>query len=81
MDYRSATRKDGNKGWLDKFSKNLRNKMDERGLNQKALSGLSGICKGDISRYVNGLQMPNAKTLAELAKALRCSSGALIDYI
>ena len=81
MDYRFTTRKDGNKRWLDKFSENLKNKMDERGLNQKALSELSGIGKGDISRYVNGLQMPTAKTLTELAKALRCSSGALIDYI
>ena len=58
------------KVWLSEFSDNLRDLIQEEGITQKQLAEESGIDQSDLSRYINGLQMPSVKAVVNLAYAL-----------
>lgn len=47
------------------------------GISQPELSNLAGVSQPYISQIENGDRVPTAKTLAPLAKALKCT----IDYL
>lgn len=55
--------------WL-KFSEQLRQAMDELGVNQSQLVGMTGKSKGSISQYLSDQQEPSEQTKSEIAVAL-----------
>lgn len=59
------------------FSKNLKSVMDERGMTQTQLSGLTGISKSGISQYLAGKTTPKINILQKLADALDTS----VDFL
>jgi len=60
------------------FGQRLRQLREERFLSQQALADGIDLQIAQISRYERGISMPNAETLAELAKFLRVSVGRLL---
>jgi transcriptional regulator with XRE-family HTH domain len=62
---------------MSKFSRNLRDLMKKRGVNQVELSGLSGIKQQNISRYLSenpqGKFPRDLETLLSLCQALNCT--------
>jgi len=62
------------------FSKNKFCKvLINEGYTLKELEALTNINASNLSRYKNGRQSPNLKTIGRLAKALRCQPDDLID--
>lgn len=66
--------------WLDIFSGNLISLLDENYMTQNELSIETGISKGSISKYVNGIQMPTVRALLAISYALDESVDDLIDF-
>ena len=60
------------------FGQRLRRLREERFLSQQALADGIDVQIAQISRYERGISMPNAETLANLAKFLRVSVGKLL---
>ena len=60
------------------FGQRLRQLREERFLSQQALADGIDVQIAQISRYERGISMPNAETLADLAKFLRVSVGKLL---
>lgn len=54
------------------FGVRLRKLMSRKGITQEMLSSMTGITQGMISRYVNGLSIPNFYKVDKIAKALSC---------
>lgn len=59
--------------------KKLKSIRKARGYTQGELAYMVGVSITAISLYENGARIPNIKTLAKLAKALRCRIADLID--
>ena len=57
-----------------RFAEKLRNAMQELGLNQAQVCGLTGKSKGSISQYLSSKQIPSEKVQSEIATALGLSS-------
>lgn len=55
--------------------------MNERNINQKQLSKLSGIHESSISRYLHSGQKPRIDVVVNIAKALQVDTGYLLDDI
>jgi len=53
--------------------------MQNKGINQKELSKLSGITESSISRYLNNIQKPRVDVLLNFAKALGVTVDILLD--
>lgn len=68
------------KEWLDIFSNNLARLLDENLMSQNDLSIETGISKGTVSKYVNGLQMPTVRALLAISYAFDESIDDLIDF-
>lgn len=66
--------------WLDIFGENLKRLMREHGYSQKNLAEDTGLSESTISRYMNGLAIPKATALINLATALECTLYELIDF-
>lgn len=66
--------------WLDIFSDNLISLLDENYMTQNELSIETGISKGTISKYVNGIQMPTVRALLAISYAFDESLDDLIDF-
>lgn len=60
------------------FGQRLRQLREERFLSQQALAEGIDVQIAQISRYERGISMPNAETLADLAKFLRIPVGHLL---
>lgn len=60
------------------FALNLRRQMTVSDLNQADLARYAGVTQAAICRYCAGHRLPRADTLARMAKALGCSSSALL---
>lgn len=71
--------------FIDIFSGNLRELMQEFGYNQQALADAAKLDKSIVSRYLAGKTMPTVKGLVNLSIALNCTVDELvgnsIDYI
>lgn len=63
------------KTWVDKVKK----AMDEKGINQKKLSELSGITEPSISRYLKGERTPRIDIITNFARALNLDINDLLD--
>lgn len=57
-----------------RFAEKLRNAMQELGLNQAQVCGLTGKSKGSISQYLSSKQIPSEKVQSEIATSLGLSS-------
>lgn len=69
-----------NQDWVEEFSNNLRAVMREEKITQRQLANKSGMSQADISRYINGKQIPSCRAIINLAYALHCSTDDLIDF-
>ena len=56
--------------WKERLSSNIRRLLVARGWNQSDLARHSGVGTDNISRYLKGKYVPNAKHLGKLADAL-----------
>ena len=59
--------------WKEK----IKGLMDEKNINQKQLSELSGITESSVSRYLKGERTPRIDIVVNFAKAL----GVEVDYL
>ena len=53
--------------------------MNERNINQKKLSELSGITESSVCRYLNGDRIPRIDVIVNFAKALEVDVEYLLD--
>lgn len=58
----------------------IRKAMEVRGMTASELAKKSGIAKGSISKYLNGLVVPKQSAIGEMAKALSVSPAWLMGY-
>lgn len=58
----------------------IKKAMEVRKLTASELAKKSGISKGSISKYLNGLVIPKQSAIGELAKALSVSPAWLMGY-
>ncbi len=61
--------------WREKVSQ----LMNERNINQKQLSQLSGITESSISRYLHSSQRPRMDIVVNISKALHVETEYLLD--
>lgn len=66
--------------WLDIFSANLIDMLNEQGYSQEKLAYETNLSQGTISKYINKKQMPSLKAIINIAYALDCSIDELIDF-
>lgn len=66
--------------WLDIFSDNLIDMLNEQGYSQEELAYESNLSQSTISKYINKKQMPSLKAIINIAYALDCSIDELIDF-
>ena len=59
--------------WRKVFADRLCEYMCTTGITQQSLSEYTGLSKGAINKYVNGLATPSGYALAKLAKAFDCN--------
>lgn len=70
--------------WLDIFSKNLIEMMDNVGMSQRDLAKETSLDESTISRYINKERIPTVKAIINISVALCCDIDDLIffgDYI
>ena len=53
--------------------------MEERSINQKQLSGMSGITESSLSRYLHSEKRPRMDIVVNVAKALHVETSYLLD--
>lgn len=66
--------------WLDIFSDNLIDMLNEQGYSQEELAYETNLSQSTISKYINKKQMPSLKAIINIAYALDCSIDELIDF-
>lgn len=66
--------------WIDIFSENLREMMEEKGLGQNELARRSKLSKATVSRLLAGTAAPSFKSIINLSYALDCTTDELIDF-
>lgn len=67
------------KMWLRFFSDNLADYLTERGLSQADLAEKSHLSQASISKYMSMQRIPSCIAIANIARALECDVGDLID--
>lgn len=55
------------------FSKQLKERLCQKGISQKQFSIMTGISKSGISQYISGKNIPRHNVQLKIAKALDCS--------
>lgn len=66
--------------WMREFGSNLKCLLKDAMMTQKELAEDSGISESMISDYVNGLRIPGAKAIVNIANTLSCNTDDLIDF-
>lgn len=66
--------------WLDIFSNNLLDMMEEANVSQHELSRRTGIAQATISRYITKKQMPSVRAIVNISYALNCDAFDIIDF-
>ena len=66
--------------WLDIFAGNLVSLMEENGYSQQQLADATGLSKGTISYYTNGLRMPGVRAIINIAYEFGLTMDELIDF-
>lgn len=65
--------------WRKLFARNLNQKMRNVAMTQDRLAEMIGVTQVTISKYTNGLAIPNSRNLIKMAKALKCSIHELVN--
>lgn len=63
---------------LSNLSENLKELMQERGLNQSALAAALNTCNSKISSYITARRAPNYTTFVSLIEYFHCSADFLL---
>ena len=66
--------------WMENFSENLQDILDERGVKQRELSDMTGIPTSTISAYINQAIMPSAEAVVKISYALDVEFNDLLDF-
>lgn len=66
--------------WLEIFSANLRELLEERGFTQRDLAIASRLSDSTISDYIHGQKIPGLRAIINIAYALEISIDELIDF-
>lgn len=66
--------------WLKNFGNALREVMDYTNTDQAELADILGVSQSSISRYVNGLQMPDIRTILLIAYELDWNIDDLVNF-
>ena len=66
--------------WLEIFSTNLRELLEERGFTQRDLAIASRLSDSTISDYIHGQKIPSLRAIINIAYALEISIDELIDF-
>ena len=66
--------------WLEIFSTNLRELLEERGFTQRDLAIASRLSDSTISDYIHGQKIPCLRAIINIAYALEISIDELIDF-
>lgn len=66
--------------WLDIFSNNLIDMLNEQGYSQEELAYETNLSQSTISKYINKKQLPSLKAIINIAYALDCGIDELIDF-
>lgn len=70
----------GVKGGADmSWQEKVKNLMNDRGINQKQLSQLSGITESSVSRYLRSERRPRLDIVVNFAKAFGVATEYLLD--
>lgn len=56
--------------WMQNFGENLREILIHKGINQRALSEMTGISPSMISDYINGKKMVSGESIVKIVYAL-----------
>lgn len=62
-----------------KFSEKLKKAMQDLGINQKQLAGMTGIGKSSISQYLSGKNIPTAERQKDIAVSLGLEPGYFLQ--
>lgn len=66
--------------WMEVFSDNLKDAMEDAGFNLRMLADESGLSISTISKYINKQQMPGVKALVNIAYALGIEVEDLVPH-
>ena len=66
--------------WLDIFSTNLKEIMEEQGYTQRDLANDIGVSESAISNYAKGTKIPGIKVLINMAYEFDISLDDLMDF-
>lgn len=66
--------------WLDSFSENLRELMDEKGYTQRELAEATGLSSSAINYYITGERIPGVKAIINIAYELDVDVADFIDF-
>ena len=66
--------------WLDIFSGNLQDLMQERGYSQRQLADAVGLSDAAISSYIHKQKMPGIRAIVNIAYEFDCDVTDLIDF-
>lgn len=66
--------------WMQNFGENLQEMLDERGINQRELSKLTGIPTSTISNYIVGKSMISGEAIVKIVYAIDADYFDLLDF-
>lgn len=66
--------------WMENFGENLNDILNEKKINQRDLSKMTGIPTSSISAYINKQTMPSAEVIVKLSYALDVDYFDLLDF-
>ena len=66
--------------WIDIFSKNLREIMNDYRYTQRDLADTLGVAESTVSRYLKGQMAPSIFAVINMSYALGCTIDELIDF-
>jgi len=66
--------------WMEEFADNLKAMMRETGYSSTRLAEEANLSRSTICRYLNESRMPTVKAAINIAYALDCEVGDLIDF-
>ena len=66
--------------WRKCFRNKLDRLMRKNHMSNRKLAEAAGVSSATISFYRAGKRLPNAYTITRIAKALHCTTNALLDF-
>ena len=66
--------------WIDIFGDNLKEFIADRGMSRKEVADEANLSVTTLSEYLNKRKAPSVRSIVNLAYALDCDVGELIDF-